>query len=211
MRWKNICVSGLAVAVMGVMTAGPVKAAGFSEVMAQAPQVQAGHYKIESNRTQVLFSVSCLSMSHYRGLFSGVTGDLSLDPEHPERSKVHLIIPLTSLTTTTDEVGQMLRQRSWLDVSDYPEAEFTSTNVVYDGPSRADVAGTLTLRGVTHPVTFKASFLGAGPNVAQHTYNVGFEVRGTISRSAFGMVQSPVAVGDDVTLTASGVFEKYSN
>ncbi|MFT8307777.1 YceI family protein [Acetobacter malorum] len=184
------------------------RASGVTPVVAEVPAVEGGLYHVDDLRTQVVFSVSCLSVSWYHGMFSGVSGSLQLDSAHPEHSHVALQLPLHSLTTTSGSVTQTLWDEGWLDVRKYPDATFVSTQVVSDGPSQARVAGRLTLHGVTRPVTLRVHFVGAGKNPMDQDYTVGFEAHGTIQRSAFGIRNAMSAVGDDVKLTLTGVFEK---
>ena len=77
-----------------------------------------------------------------------------------------------------------------------------------NGPREADITGELTLHGVTRPVTLHAHFNGAGVNPLSHGYTTGFEVTGTIQRSAFGVTKYVPLVGDTVTLMISAAFEK---
>ena len=76
-------------------------------------------------------------------------------------------------------------------------------------PRTAKVAGTLTLHGVTKPVTFSVKFNGAGVNALDKQYTVGFEVRGRIKRSEFGVTKYIPLVGDDVDLIISAAFEQH--
>nr|WP_298795821.1 YceI family protein [uncultured Acetobacter sp.] len=194
--------------VLALNCADPVLASGMTPVVAEAPVVEDGLYHVDSQRTQVVFSVSCLSISQYHGMFSGVSGSLQLDSTHPEQSHVALQLPLHSLTTTSGSVAETLWSEDWLDARKYPDARFVSTNVVSEGPSLAIVAGRLTLHGVTRPMVLHVHFVGAGENPMDHAYTVGFEAQGTLQRSAFGIKTAMTAVGDDVTLNLTGVFEK---
>ena len=76
------------------------------------------------------------------------------------------------------------------------------------GPSTARIAGELTLHGVTRPVTLDARFVGAGTNPLDRSYTVGFEARGVIKRSDFGVSKYVPLVSDAVTMTLSGAFTK---
>lgn len=190
--------------------ARPGQASEITPVVAEVPTVEDGQYHVDSQRTQVVFSVSCLNVSRYHGMFSDVSGSLELDSMHPEHSHVALRLPLHSLTTTSGTVAETLWGGDWLDARTYPDAEFVSTQIVPEGPSRARVSGRLTLHGVTRPVMLRVHFVGAGTNPMDQTYTVGFEASGTIQRSAFGMRSALPAVGDDVKLSLTGVFEKGS-
>lgn len=188
--------------------ADPAQASDMTPVVVEMPVVEDGLYHVDGLRTQVVFSVSCLSVSRYHGMFSGVSGSLQLDSVHPEQSHVALRLPVKSLMTTSGSVAETLRGDEWLDTRKYPDATFVSTQIVSDGPSRARVAGRLTLHGVTRPVTLRVHFVGAGKNPMDQDYTVGFEATGIIQRSAFGIRNAMTAVGDDVKLSLTGVFEK---
>ncbi len=85
---------------------------------------------------------------------------------------------------------------------------FRSETVTSTGAATADVAGTLTLHGVTKPVTLHATFVGAGVNLLDHKETVGFQLSGTVKRSDFGVTKYVPLVSDDVTLMISAAFEK---
>jgi polyisoprenoid-binding protein YceI len=63
---------------------------------------------------------------------------------------------LTSGTFTIDmrSLDGALRSADFLDVERYPTAVFRSTGAQRIGPARWQVAGDLTMRGVTKPITF---------------------------------------------------------
>jgi polyisoprenoid-binding protein YceI len=71
-----------------------------------------------------------------------------------------------------------------------------------------DIAGDLTLHGVTRPMTLKAKFNAAGVNPLSKKYTVGFEVEGVLKRSDFGVDRYVPLVGDEVKLIVSAAFEK---
>ena len=69
-------------------------------------------------------------------------------------------------------------------------------------------AGDLTFHGVTRPVTLDVTFHGAGSNPMSKAYTVGFDARGSLKRSDFGVSKYVPLVGDTVDLTISAPFEK---
>ncbi|GEN63286.1 YceI family protein [Acetobacter oeni] len=178
---------------------------------APLPQdVQGGSYKVETGHTQVIFSVLHLGFTNYSGLFSGATGTLKFDPAHIAASRLTITFPVNSVSTTSDMLTGELRAPDWFDVSKYPTATFVSTNVVSAESGDADVEGNLTLHGVTKPVILHAHFIGSGINPMDKAYTLGFQATATIRRSEFGISKYVPMVGDDVTLTIAGAFEKQS-
>ena len=84
-------------------------------------------------------------------------------------------------------------------------------------PKRFEVAGDLTMRGVTKPVTLAVEYLGSGTTVVQGRapeQRAGWSASTTINRKDYGIVwnqaldQGGVVLGDEVeiVLNISGVY-----
>lgn len=176
---------------------------------ATAPQdVQAGTYQVEPAHTQVVFSLLHLGFTDYSGLFSGASGTLIYDPAHPAAARLNVSIPVASVQTTSAKLTDELHGADWFDIARYPTATFVSTKVVPTGAGTADVTGNFTLHGITKPLTLHVQYVGAGLNPMDKAYTVGFQATGTLKRSAFGVKTYVPMVGDDVTLSIAGAFEK---
>lgn len=178
---------------------------------ATAPQdVQAGTYQVETSHTQVTFSLLHFGFTQYSGLFSGATGSLTFDPAHPATSKLSVSIPVASVQTTSAKLTDELHGADWFDAARYPTATFVSTKVVPTGAGSAAVTGNFTLHGVTKPLTLQVRYVGAGINPMDKAYTLGFQATGTVKRSDFGVKTYVPMVGDDVTLSIAGAFEKQN-
>ncbi len=196
----------LLAAVLPLAIAAPALAQSFANPDAAA--VKPGAYAIEPSHTRVLFSVSHMGFTTWYGNFTDASGRLVLDPAHPDASHLDVTIPMASVTTTNAKLDGELKSSDWFDVAKYPTATFHSTAVHVTGRDQAEIDGDLTLHGVTRPVVLTASFNGAGVNPLDHAYTAGFEVRGEIKRSDFGVSKYVPVVGDDVKLIISAAFEK---
>jgi polyisoprenoid-binding protein YceI len=172
--------------------------------------VQGGVYAIEPSHTRVLFSVSHMGFTTYYGEFPGASGRLTLDPTNLAATRLEVSVPVAGVATTNAKLDEELRSKQWLDAAAFPTMTFRSTAITPTGPSTADVAGELTLHGVTRPVVLKAKFNAGGVNMLDHAYTVGFEVRGQIKRSEFGVKTYVPLIGDEVDLIISAAFEKKS-
>ena len=137
-----------------------------------------------------------------------MSGTLDLSPANPAASRLDVTLPTASVFTSSAKLDDELRGAEWFDAARYPEVRFQSTSVAPTGPDIADIAGNLTLHGVTRPVTLKARFVGSGRNPVDGTYDVGFSATGSITRSAFGVTKYVPLVGDEVDLTISGAFAR---
>ena len=105
-----------------------------------------------------------------------------------------------------------LRSDDFFSIDKNPTATFNITKVT---PIKADAAGNnatitgdLTIKGITKPVTLRASFVGAGPNTRSKKLNFGFRATGAINRSDFGLGMAAPAVSDRVDLEINAAFEQ---
>lgn len=199
----------------GVALAAAVAGAGMAiapaAAMAQAKPGMippSGAYRVEPDHTEILWSVDHMGFTTYHGVFSGASGRLTLDAEHPERSVLEVSVPIASVLTPSEKLSEELRGAQWLDAHAFPAATFHSTRIVRTGPNSADIDGELSLHGVTAPMTLHATFKGAGTNPLSHAVTAGFSATGVVKRSAFGVKTYVPLIGDDVELRISGAFEK---
>ena len=83
---------------------------------------------------------------------------------------------------------------------EFPTMVYKSNKFVYTGDKPSSIEGTLTLLGVTKPVTLKVDHFNCGPHPFSKKEMCGADLSGTIKRSDFGMKFGVPAVGDDVAL-----------
>ncbi|MCW2274394.1 polyisoprenoid-binding protein [Rhodoblastus acidophilus] len=172
-----------------------------------AKSVKAGTYTIDSPHSEVLFSVSHFGLSNFSGVLSGVEGTMKLDPAKPLDTQLEVSVATGTVSTPVDKLTGELRDPEWFDAAKFPKATFVSKKVTQTGAETADIAGELTLRGVTRPVTLHAKFVGAGLNPMKKVYTVGFDATGVIKRTEFGVSKYAPMIGDEVTLTIHAAFE----
>ena len=169
--------------------------------------VKMGTYGIDSAHTQVGFSISHFGFTNYAGLFAGATGTLKLDPAHPANDKLDVIIPVDSIVTTVPKLTDELKGGQWFDSANFPQATYNSSRVAVGPGGEITITGNLTLHGVTKPLTLHAHLMGAGVNPIAKKYTVGFEAKGKIKRTDFGVSMYAPALGDEVELLVAGAFE----
>lgn len=170
-------------------------------------QVKAGRYRLDPAHGKITWSLSHLGFSTYYGQFTEVSGDLVLDPAAPAKSSLSVKIGTGSANGLNDRLNAHLKKPEFLDVETFPEASFVSQSVEPTGPTTARVNGTLTLRGVSKPVSFDATFNQAGVNPVDQVYSVGFDGWTVIKRSEFGVNAFLPLLGDEVALRLEGEFK----
>ncbi|RSU45930.1 YceI family protein [Sphingobium yanoikuyae] len=205
---KKTMIAGSAVMLLGL---APVSYVLAQQVASTNPAtVEAGTYQVEPYHTQIGFTLLHLGFSHFSGVFSQASGTLTIDPARPEAAKLEVSVPIQSVSTQVSKLDEELKGDQWFDAGQFPNATFSSTKVTPGGNGSATIAGNLTLHGVTRPVTLTAHFVGGGVNPLNKAYTIGFDATGTIKRSDFGVKTYVPLVGDEVTLTIAGAFEKQN-
>src|SRR5690348_290531 len=118
-------------------------------VMAQSQSREA--FKIDRSRSKIAFKVRHL-LGTARGNFSKFSGAIVVDREHPEKSSVTVRIEAASIDTGIAKRDEHLREELF-NVAQYPEITFKSRRVTHTGTDSADIAGDLTMHGVTREIT----------------------------------------------------------
>ncbi|MFM5948226.1 MAG: YceI family protein [Novosphingobium sp.] len=204
-----------ALALLG--TSAALWAAGSPPGAPDPARVTAGTYKADPLHTLVGWKVNHLGFNDYFGLFGSVSGTLVLDPADLSSARVSVRIPVRKVIVASEGItGALLRDPKGGGKHDYfggspGDALFVSTKVspAPDGRSAA-IDGSLTLNGVTQPVTIVAAFAGAGKNPLTGKQTVGFHGTAKIKRSDWGINGDIPLVADEVDLTITAAFEKSS-
>ena len=169
-------------------------------------RVKAGTYTVDPAHTQILFEVNHLGFSHYFGIFGDATGTMTLDPAKPEAATVSIDIPIAKLVTTSPELTAHLQKADFFDAAKFPAATFRSTSVTVSGET-AQIAGNLTIRGITKPVVLDTRFVGAGSHPMTGAPALGFAATTRIKRSDFGVSYGIPMVPDEVDLRINVAFD----
>lgn len=181
-----------------------------------AGQVMAADYVIdkEGQHAFVDFKISHLGYSFITGTFKDLDGKFSFDAAKPEDSKIEVNVRTASVFTNHAERDKHITSKDFLESSKFADAKFVSTSVKptgknADGKLTADVAGDLTLHGVTKPVVVKATFLGEGKD-PWGGYRAGFEGTTSINRQDFGKMMDlgPASNNVDLYISFEGVKAK---
>jgi polyisoprenoid-binding protein YceI len=187
---------------------GPlVSAQSVSQDPSHAPT---GAYQLETAHSQLLFSVLHIGLTDYYGRFDKLSGTLSFDSHQPEKSSVSITIDMSSIDTPSKELERELTGSSFFDTKQFATANFKSTSITRTGPNTGRIAGDLTLKNVTKPVTLDVTFNGGEKNPMNDAYALGFRGTATIKRSDFGltgMIWEPFLSNDDVQLIIEAMFQ----
>ena len=161
-------------------------------------------YTIDPAHSGAAFKIRHMMIAYVRGGFSGVTGDVTLDPANPANSKINASINATTLNTLEERRDAHVKGADFLDTDKYSTITFVSKKVTADGNNRWKIVGDLTLHGVTKEVTLDAESAGVEVKDPRGNLRIGAEARTVIKRSDYGVkFNAPletggVVLGDDV-------------
>jgi polyisoprenoid-binding protein YceI len=163
-------------------------------------------WNIDTAHSAIHFSVRHMVVSKTRGRFTKFGGQLEFDPDNPEAAKVQVTIEPASVDTADSQRDGHLRSADFFDVEKFPTASFKSTRVEDLGGDKYRISGDLTIRGVTKPLSFDATFEGSGKD-PWGGERAGFSGGTTIDRRQFGLEWNKaletggVLVGEKVELS----------
>lgn len=162
-------------------------------------------YHVDPVHSEVGFKVKHL-VSKTPGRFDQYDGKLWLDPADIAGTlKLSAVIQVASVDTRNEKRDQHLQSADFFDAANNPQITFESTSVKKQGEDFA-VAGNLTMRGVTKPVTLTASVNGTGTNPWSGQPMIGLDLTGTVNRKDYGINWNKAldnggfVLGDDVMI-----------
>jgi len=184
--------------------------------MTEIPGYVAGTWDIDAVHSEVAFTVRHMMVSKVRGRFDKFEGKIVTGAK-PEDSSVTASVDLSSINTNQEQRDAHIRSADFFEVEKYPTMTFTSTGLRDLEGDGFLLDGTLTLKGVTKPVTFEAELNGIGPDAYGGT-RIGFSAIAEINRKDFNVsfdgpipgTSGGVVVSDKVTvnLEIEGVLQQ---
>jgi polyisoprenoid-binding protein YceI len=156
-------------------------------------------YKIDPVHSSIGFSIRHV-FSPVPGAFTKFSGEIKVDRDNPANNQVEATIDVPSIDTRNQKRDEDLRSPRFFDATKFPTASFKSKSWTKTGEDTFDVAGELTIRGVTKDVVLKVKSLGFGPGMMGKPVS-GWEATTTLNRNDFGISTYPKLLGDEVPIT----------
>ena len=205
-RSRSAAIAALALAIP--LVASPLAASGAPPSGSDFP---GGHYVLDPRHASVIARVMHMGVSLYTVRFNTLEANFDYEPAHPESTRLTASVDPASLDVNADYAKEFAEK--FLSASKFPKATFTATQMQTAGDGSGTMTGNLTLMGVTKPVTFNVTLIGAGHEVLPIPLGrraAGFEATTTFKRSDFGSTYllNDNLVGDEVTLQIEAEFEK---
>jgi polyisoprenoid-binding protein YceI len=161
----------------------------------------AGTYKIDPNHTAVIARVSHLGYSRSVFRFDKVSGTLEWDAAAPQRSKLTAEVDTASIDTPVPGFPAELSGAPYLNAAAFPKATFVTTAFHRRDATHGDAVGQFTFHGVTEPMIFHVTLVGAGKGFGKP--RIGFEAVSELTPADFHL--SPL-FADPIQLVIDGEF-----
>lgn len=157
-------------------------------------------YQVDPVHSFLIFKVRHFNVGNAYGEFNDFKGSFTYDKEAPQNNKFEVTVDVNSLDTKNPKRDEHVKSPDFLNAKQFPTITFKSDSVKQLADNQFEMAGQLTLHGVTKPLTLKLEKIGEAKD-PKGTERIGGESTFTIKRSDFGMTGMAGALGDDITIT----------
>jgi polyisoprenoid-binding protein YceI len=165
-----------------------------------AAQATPSTYNIDNSHTYPHFTYSHLGYSIQTHKFDKTSGKVVMDFD-AKTGSADVTIDATSVNTGFALFNEHLQGPDYFDTAKYPTITFKSNNMTFKGNTPVSLAGDLTVKGVTRPVTLEVTHFKCMPHPMLKAPACGGNATTRIKRSDFNMGKGVPFVSDEVTLT----------
>lgn len=151
-----------------------------------AARAEAASYAIEPMHTFVTFEIGHFGTTTNRGRFDKKEGSVQFD-RAGKSGKVDITFEIGSVNTGTAPFETHLKSAEIFDAAKFPTARFVGDKFTFDGDKVSSVAGQLTLKGKTNPITLTATNFNCYQSPMLKREVCGGDFKATIQRSQWGV------------------------
>jgi len=147
--------------------------------------VPGGTWTVDPVHSTVGFSVKHLGIATVRGQFDDFDGTFEVG-EGDTSARAYGSVQAVSVNTNDSGRDEHLRSADFFGVEQNPELRFESTGVEHVDDETFEIAGDLTMNGITKPIKLTAEVQGTETDPWGNE-RVALEVRGQLNRGAWNM------------------------
>ena len=156
-------------------------------------------YSIDPSHSNMGFTIRHF-FSRVPGHFTKFEGTISYDTQDVTKSTVNVSIDTASINTEEPKRDAHLKSADFFDAEKFPKITFVSSKVTAVSANKLKVDGTLTIRGVSKPVSLDVDLLGTGPD-GWGGVRSGFEAKTKINRMDYGVSWNKAIEGGGTVLS----------
>jgi polyisoprenoid-binding protein YceI len=125
-------------------------------------------------------------LSVWRGKFNSTSGKVVYDKDAKSGS-LDVTVDISSINFGMPKLDEHAKSAEIFDAAKYPTATFSGKFTKFNGSAPAEAQGTLTMHGVTKPVTLKIDSFKCIQSPMTKKEVCGVDVSSTINRADFGV------------------------
>lgn len=162
-------------------------------------------WEVDPAHSTVKFSVPHLVISDVEGSFQKYAGSVTSTNPDFSGASVEFTVDVSSIDTDNDNRDKHLKGPDFFDAEKYPQMTFKSSSFKKKQGNKYELAGNLTIHGVTKPVTFDVTYGGTAKDGYGNT-KAGFKATTVINRFDYGLKWNNLTeaggavVGKEVTI-----------
>lgn len=144
-------------------------------------------YILDPHHTYPSFAADHMGgLSVWRGKFSDTSGKVVYDKDAKSGS-IEVTVNMNSVDTGYAKLDEHVKSAEILDAPKFPTATFSGQFTQFNGATPTEAQGTLTLHGVTKPLTLKIDSFMCKPNPMSKKEVCGADASATFNRSDYGI------------------------
>ncbi len=160
------------------------------------------HWPIDHAHSRITFTVTKWGFAEVEGRFHDFSGEIAYNPARPELSHIDWRVTVGTVDTGEGARDRSLQAPEYFNAARFPEMRFASERVRASAGNTLEVTGTLTIKGVSRPLTIRVAYGGRHTVPSEGTYDT-FTTSFTINRYDFGVVGGSLlgpAISREVTV-----------
>ncbi len=149
-------------------------------------------WTLDLGHAYIGWEIDHMNLSRTVGQFREYSGTFLIDEAEPQNSQISFTVQAASIDSNHTGRDNHVRNADYLNVSEFPEITFASTEVQMLTPTSGKLHGNLTMLGVTAPLTLDfrmvqdRTYPDFVPNYDEVRV-IGFEAEGELLRLDHGM------------------------
>lgn len=143
-------------------------------------------WSLDPTHSEIGFKVKHLMFTNVSGHFTSFTASAETEGDNFNNAKIDFSADTNSISTNNEQRDAHLKGADFFDAATFPVMNFSATKFTDKGDGEFELAGDLTMHGVTHPVKLNAEFGGIVKDPWGNT-KAGFSLNGKLNRKDFGL------------------------
>ncbi|NHM01749.1 YceI family protein [Flavobacterium difficile] len=143
-------------------------------------------WAIDPTHSEIGFKVKHMMFTNVSGSFGTYDATISTEEDDFSTAAIEFSANIDSINTKNADRDAHLKSADFFDAENHPKLTFVASSVTKIDEENYEIAGDLSLHGVTKPVTLKSEFSGAMKDPWGNT-KVGLNIEGKINRKDWGL------------------------